>query len=66
MKISLYDCSNAIAPNGIDYKYIWCKKGYKLGTGAYKLEVLDTDKPLVCESCQDCPDQDLYPRAGPR
>ncbi len=58
--ISLMDCLNAFypdgitRPDGITHKHIWCSKGHKLGSGHIRKESIE--KPLVCRSCQGCPD----------
>ncbi len=51
--ISLMDCVNAIGPDGIKHKYIWCREGHKLGTGY--IRGVDEERPLVCRRCQECP-----------
>ena len=63
MKITLYDCYNAKAPNGLDHKHIYCSEGYKLGSGYLRMEAIDRGAILACRACQRCKDLNLgnYP-----
>ncbi len=52
--ISLYDCMNAIYPNGVDHHHVWCSKGHDLPR--ILRYAVDKNKPLVCRVCQYCMD----------
>ena len=57
VKISLYECSQARVMD----KNIYCKAGRRLGSrvdGMLNIERLKRGEPLVCASCQNCPDFD--------
>ena len=53
---SLYQCLNAIYPDDLTHRYIWCRAGHKLGDGRIRKEAVDLNKPLICRSCHRCPD----------
>ena len=55
--ISLWQCKNAIYPDGINHAYIWCSMGHDLGY--IPSDMVKRGKPLLCRVCNLCPDCDI-------
>ncbi len=56
--ISLFDCQNARWPK--DNEYIYCSKGYKLGTGKIHTRQVNRGDKLICRICQTCKDYEGF------
>lgn len=56
MIISLWMCKNAKYPASGD-GYITCSKGHELGKVHSRM--VKRGDPLICMTCQDCPDADI-------